>query len=195
MMPVTCSGLAWSRPTDRETVSVPAPTLRGQRVVLRPVGDDDVAILRAILDEPAVACWWGPRQPGVDVAMDWLDGDQDTTVLAIELDGQVVGSIQFAEESDPDYRHAGIDLFLASTVHGQGLGPDAIRTVARHLFEERGHHRLTIDPSAANERAIRAYAAVGFRPVGVMRRYERGPDGTFHDGLLMDLLREELTQG
>jgi aminoglycoside 6'-N-acetyltransferase len=26
----------------------------------------------------------------------------------------------------------------------------------------------------------------------VMRRYERGPDGTFHDGLLMDLLAEEL---
>jgi len=26
-----------------------------------------------------------------------------------------------------------------------------------------------------------------------MRQYERGPDGTFHDGLLMDLLRGELT--
>jgi aminoglycoside 6'-N-acetyltransferase len=64
--------------------------------------------------------------------------------------------------------------------------------VARWLFEERGHHRLTIDPSAANERAIRAYTAIGFKPVGVMRRYERGPDGTFHDGLLMDLLRDEL---
>jgi aminoglycoside 6'-N-acetyltransferase len=25
-----------------------------------------------------------------------------------------------------------------------------------------------------------------------MRQYERGPDGTFHDGLLMDLLRDEL---
>jgi hypothetical protein len=24
-----------------------------------------------------------------------------------------------------------------------------------------------------------------------MRRYERGPDGTWHDGLLMDLLFEE----
>jgi aminoglycoside 6'-N-acetyltransferase len=50
---------------------------------------------------------------------------------------------------------------------------------------------LTIDPSAANERAIRAYGAVGFRPVGIMRRYERGPDGEFHDGLLMDLLRDD----
>jgi aminoglycoside 6'-N-acetyltransferase len=33
---------------------------------------------------------------------------------------------------------------------------------------------------------------VGFRPVGVMRRYERGPDGSWHDGLLMDLLPEDL---
>jgi aminoglycoside 6'-N-acetyltransferase len=24
-----------------------------------------------------------------------------------------------------------------------------------------------------------------------MRSYERGPDGTWHDGLLMDLLKEE----
>jgi aminoglycoside 6'-N-acetyltransferase len=28
--------------------------------------------------------------------------------------------------------------------------------------------------------------------VGVLRQYERGPDGRFHDGLLMDLLRPEL---
>ena len=32
----------------------------------------------------------------------------------------------------------------------------------------------------------------GFQRVGVMRAYERGPDGTFHDGLLLDLLRDEL---
>jgi aminoglycoside 6'-N-acetyltransferase len=176
-------------------MSTPPPVLRGDRVVLRPVRDDDVATLRAILDEPGVARWWGPRQPGVDVAHDWLAADEDTVVLAIELDGAVVGSIQFAEETDADYRHAGIDLFLATAVQGQGLGPDAIRTAARHLFGERGHHRLTIDPSAANERAIRAYASVGFRPVGVMRRHERGPDGTFHDGLLMDLLSDEFAEG
>lgn len=123
---------------------------------------------------------------------DWLDADEDTLVLVIEVDGKVAGSIQAAEESDPDYRHAGLDLFLATASQGAGLGTDAIRTLARYLFEERGHHRLTIDPSAANERAIRAYERVGFRRVGVMRRYERGPDGTFHDGLLLDLLRGEL---
>ncbi len=50
-----------------------------------------------------------------------------------------------------------------------------------------------IDPALANERAIRAYAAVGFRRVGILRRYERGPDGVWEDGLLMDLLAEELS--
>lgn len=55
----------------------------------------------------------------------------------------------------------------------------------------RGHHRLTIDPACGNAGAIRAYEAVGFRPVGTMRRYERGADGSWHDNLLMDLLREE----
>jgi aminoglycoside 6'-N-acetyltransferase len=88
-----------------------------------------------------------------------------------------------------------VDLSLAADAQGHGLGPDAIRAVIRWLFEVRGHHRITIDPSAANDRAIRAYAKVGFRPVGVMRAYERGADGTWHDGLLMDLLRGELIDG
>ena len=169
-----------------------APTLDGDRVHLRATRPDDAPALRTILLDPSVSRWWGLLRPGVDVAEDWLDIDDDTTQWAIEQDGVVVGSIQLAEEADPDYRHGGVDLFLAPDAQGQGLGPDAIRTVARWAFDVREHHRLTIDPSAANERAIRAYGAVGFRPVGRMRDYERGPDGTFHDGLLMDLLRDEL---
>lgn len=159
--------------------------------MLRPVRSQDVAALRTHLQDPSVARWWGPVRPDLDVADDWLDTDPDTTVWTIEVDAAVAGSIQAAEEGDPDYRHAGIDLFLGPAFQGRGLGRDAIRTIARWLFDERGHHRLTIDPSAANMRAIRTYTAVGFRPVGIMRRYERGPDGTFHDGLLMDLLSDE----
>jgi aminoglycoside 6'-N-acetyltransferase len=169
-----------------------APILHGERVTLRPVRDGDRAALREILVDPTVARWWGAARDGVDVADDWLAIDPDTTQWVIEVDGAVAGSIQAAEEDDPDYRHAGLDLFLGSSYQGRGLGRDAIRTVARWLFETRGHHRLTIDPSAANRRAIAAYQAVGFQPVGIQRQYERGPDGTFHDGLLLDLLRDEL---
>jgi aminoglycoside 6'-N-acetyltransferase len=116
----------------------------------------------------------------------------DEHSLAIEVDGEVVGAVQFFEEEDPMYRHANIDLYLTTSRHGQGLGSEAVRVLARYLIEERGHHRLTIDPAAANQAAIRAYEKVGFRPVGVMRSYERGLDGTFHDGLLMELLAGEL---
>ena len=52
---------------------------------------------------------------------------------------------------------------------------------------------MIIDPAVDNAAAIRSYTKVGFKPVGVMRRYERGADDSWHDNLLMDLLPEELS--
>jgi aminoglycoside 6'-N-acetyltransferase len=46
-----------------------------------------------------------------------------------------------------------------------------VRTLARYLIDERGHHRLTIDPAADNAAAVRTYEKVGFRAVGLMREY------------------------
>src|SRR5215210_4564401 len=112
----------------------------------------------------------------------------DEKTFVVEVDGQVIGAVQYGEVEDPMYRSASIDLYLTTPRHGQGLGSEAVRVLARHLIEERGHRRLTIDPAVDNAAAIRAYEKVGFRPVGVMRSYEQGPDGTFHDGLLMEIL-------
>jgi aminoglycoside 6'-N-acetyltransferase len=95
-------------------------------------------------------------------------------------------------EPHPEFRYANIDLFLDVRHHGQGLGRDAVRIFARWLCEDRGHHRLTIDPALDNERAIRCYEAAGFRRVGVLRRYWRDPTGEWRDGLLLDLLADKL---
>jgi aminoglycoside 6'-N-acetyltransferase len=164
--------------------------LTGRRVTLRPGEPSDVSYLTAILSEPEVAGRWGHFDEA-EVAKQFVGSD---TAFVVTLNGEVIGAIQFGEEEDPMYRHAGIDIFLTASRHRQGLGSDALRTLARYLFEERGHHRLSIDPAADNEAAIRAYERVGFRTVGVMRGYERGPDGTWHDGLLMDMLADELTE-
>jgi aminoglycoside 6'-N-acetyltransferase len=175
----------------------PAPSLVGARVRLRPVLPEDVPVLAEILAEPAVACWW----PGYDdarVEAELLTADAETTAWVIEarLDPaeppSVIGAIQAWEEPNEEYRHAGIDLFLATAAQGRGLGPAAIRAVARWLVEARGHHRLTIDPAADNERAIRAFASLGFRVVGRLRAYQRMPDGTWVDGILMEALAGEL---
>jgi aminoglycoside 6'-N-acetyltransferase len=169
------------------------PVLVGRQVQLRPGRPGDGPQLHAILAEPAVSRWWGQPDP-VTVIEDDLRGSGSSVLLVVEVGGQVAGGIQYHEETDPMYRHAGIDIYLGSHFQGRGAGREAVALLARYLFEQRGHHRITIDPAAANAQAIRSYAKVGFRPVGVMRQYERGGDGHFHDGLLMDLLRDELAQ-
>jgi aminoglycoside 6'-N-acetyltransferase len=161
------------------------------RVTLRPLAAEDVEELLRIHRTPEVARWWDepdPEFPG--------DEDSDTVRWTIVVDGAVAGLVQFWEETEPKYRHAGVDMFLDPALHGQGLGTEALRQVVRHLLYERGHHRIAIDPAAANAAAIRAYEKVGFRAVGVMRRYERDPGGEdWHDGLLMDLLAGEENLG
>ena len=167
------------------------PVLVGRRVRLRPGGPQDAPELRAILAEPSVSRWWGDPDP-VTVIEDDLRGSGSSALLVVEAAGQVAGGISYHEETDPMYRHAGIDIYLGGRFQGRGAGCEAVALLAGFLFEQRGHHRITIDPAAANSQAVRCYTRVGFRPVGVMRQYERGGDGRFHDGLLMDLLRGEL---
>lgn len=168
-------------------------TLRGRRVILRPIEPADAEELATILAEPSVARWWGAFDLE-RVRRDLVDGDQEEEGFTIEAGARTVGYIQAVEEPEPEFRHAGIDLFIRTDAQGLGLGPDAIRTLAAHLIDVRGHHRLTIDPAADNERAIAAYARVGFRPVGIMRRYQRLPQGRWVDAMLMDLLAEELVR-
>jgi RimJ/RimL family protein N-acetyltransferase len=165
-------------------------TLTGRRVVLREVEPADVAELVRIRRTPGVRRWWGDVD--TDLAAGWPFDDPDTICFAVLVAGRLIGLIQYAEENEPRYRHAGIDIFLDPDVHARGYGREAVEALARHLVRNRGHHRLVIDPAADNAAAIRAYAAVGFRAVGLMRDYERDVDtDSWHDGLLMDLLARD----
>lgn len=163
--------------------------LSGETVTLRLATEDDIPTLVAIRGEPAVFARW----PGEDLVAEIHESihDDEVVLYTIEVDGETSGAIQSYEETDPDYRHAGVDIYLAPKFHGRGFGSDAVRTLVRHLILTEGHHRVVVDPAADNEAAIAAYRKVGFRPVGVMRQYERGPDGTWHDGLLMELLADD----
>jgi aminoglycoside 6'-N-acetyltransferase len=164
--------------------------LRGELVRLRSATASDQVRIVEIRSTPEVHEWWR----GDDLEAEFVEDlvSDDSELLAIEDDtGLVVGAIQWHSEEEPDYRHAGIDIYLDPAAHGKGLCVDAVRTLARHLFSVHGHHRLTIDPAARNAAAIGCYQKVGFRPVGIMRQYERGTDGVWHDGVLMELLAED----
>jgi aminoglycoside 6'-N-acetyltransferase len=152
-------------------------------VELRKATDADVPAILAVLNEPAVAEWWGDN-----TAQDVLA--ELGVSRAVLVDGDIVGLLLVHEETEPDYRHVAYDIAIATRFHGTGLGRRVLRAAIRDAIAA-GHHRFQIDPRADNEVAIRSYAAVGFKPVGIMRESDRGRDGVWHDALLMDLLARE----
>jgi len=155
-------------------------------MILRPLAEGDEAELRRIHETPEVSRWWD--LPEEDFPWD----EPESTRFTIEVDGAVAGLIQYAEELEPKYRHASIDLFLDPALHGRGVGTEAVRRVVRMLIEERGHHRVTIDPATSNLAAVHAYEKAGFTRVGIMRKAERDSDGQgWHDSLMMELIAGE----
>ncbi len=165
--------------------------LMGQRVRLRTTTALDAAPLVAIRRSEEVRRRWRGDDLDAEFAADLAD--DSCHQLTITADGDVVGMIQFAEADDEEYRHASIDIYIDPAVHRRGYASDAIATLADHLFDDRGHHRITIDPVRDNLAAIACYRGVGFRTVGVMRSYERQGDGSWADGLLMEMLASDRT--
>ena len=164
-------------------------SLAGRRVVLRAGASGDVDRLLAILGEPEVATRWGPFTR-TDVAEQFIGSDEH---FVIELDGEVIGAIQFAEEDDPMYRHAGIDIFLTASRHGQGLGTDAIRD-ARPLPDRGARASPAVDRPGGRQRP----GDPRLRACGVPHRSgccgatSAAPAASGTTALLMDLLAEEL---
>ncbi len=165
--------------------------LRGERVVLRTLMEPDVPRLLEIGREPGFMRWW----PDLDEANlgAKVSGTSGAISFAVAVANEVIGIAQYSEEGNPEYRHASIDLGLATAWQDQGFGTETVRALAHYLIRQKGHHRIVIDPAADNDRAIRCYEKVGFRPVGVLRNYQRVGDGAWEDGLLMDLLAADLT--
>jgi aminoglycoside 6'-N-acetyltransferase len=155
--------------------------LRGEHVVLRPLVPGDAPALRAALATPEVAAWWGAVPTGFP-----LEDEPEATRFTVLVDDRIAGMVQYTQEDEPDYRHAELDVFLHPDHHDRGVGTDAMATLARHLVEDRGHHRLVLSVSVDNARAIRAYEKVGFRTVGVTEASWRDPDGNWRDELLME---------
>lgn len=155
-------------------------------MLLRPLAVGDEGELLRIHRTPGVLRWWDVPEEGFP----W--DEPESTRLTIEVGGVIAGLIQFSEELTSKYRHASIDLFLDPALHGRGLGSEAVSSVVRHLIDDCGHHRITIDPAVANAAAIRSYEKVGFKRVGIMRQHERDVGGGgWHDSLLMELLAGE----
>jgi len=127
--------------------------VRGRLTTLRPADARDADRLVAWHADPEVARYWDDETFTHAEMQERLERS-DVEAWIVEDEGEPVGYLQVHAE--------GLDMFLAPAARGRGLGPDAARAMARNLLEERGWTRVTVDPYAWSDGAVRAWERAGF---------------------------------
>ena len=162
----------------------------GELTTLRPATAGDVDRLVAWHADPEVSRYWDDETftpPEMEARL----ARPDVDAWIVEADGEPVGYLQTHPEAAsgggeaatarPVDRAAeggsgGLDMFLIPAARRRGLGPDAARAMARHLIDERGYARVTVDPYEWNESAVRSWQRAGF--VEVSRGHPPDADHT-----------------
>jgi RimJ/RimL family protein N-acetyltransferase len=168
--------------------------LRGKRVVLRPFRPDDVEPLwRARLD----ALTWAQttEMPFLPETLEDLRaryaerGSGTAAQFAVDEDDVLVGRAGLFGV-DELARTAEVGLTLLPDARGRGLGRDVLRVLLGYAFRSRNLRRVHLQSLASNERALRAYRAVGFVEEG-RRREHAWVEGAYEDIVLMAVLRDD----
>ena len=128
---------------------------------VRPATEADIPLLVGWHAHPDVARFWDGRT-FTQAEMHARLARPDVDAFVVEAHGEPVGYLQAWRDHPGE---GGLDMFLAPSARGRGLGPDAAGALARQLVDERGWTRLTVDPYLWNEPAIRAWQRAGFEPV------------------------------
>jgi RimJ/RimL family protein N-acetyltransferase len=109
-------------------------------------------------------------------------GDGKGRNFIIMLGGGEIGTIGY-DNLDRQKRSVDLDIWMKEERYcGHGYGPDALEGLIDHLHGEYGITTFRVDPSARNERAIRAFMKAGFR-IEHGRISDRPPD--YDDGISM----------
>ncbi|NKY37468.1 GNAT family N-acetyltransferase [Nocardia speluncae] len=157
------------------------PTLRGERVTLRPVHADDADVLDEIIrKDPEVAILTGtvhsrdepvtnpPIETMREIYRRWSTAD-DRLVLAVTAgDNSVLGEVVL-NDWDKENRSCGFRTLIGQAGRGRGLGTEATRLIVAYGLQELGLHRITLQVYAFNPRARHVYEKVGFRLEGTGR--------------------------
>ena len=179
------------RLTDR------ARTLEGDRVELRRHARENYRLYGEWYGDPEV--WhltsWAASPLGTS-AVERLFEDRELSntedSFAIHLKGgdAPIGVISLMNVSEAN-ESADLSVIVGHPEdRHHGYGAEAIGRVLRYAFETLGLNRVGLSVFEFNEEAISTYEKLGFRTEGRLRRAVRRGN-TFHDAILMSVLKEE----
>lgn len=164
-------------------------TIRLERALLRPWRDDDAPAMAKHFDNRNI--WLNlrdefPQPYTLDVARERLARKMARppgTDLAIEVDGEAVGSIGLTLQGDV-YRHtASITYYLGESYWGRGIVTEAVGAFTAHAFAHFDLARIEARVFARNVASARVLERNGYVLEGRFRN-QIVKDGETLDGLL-----------
>jgi ribosomal-protein-alanine N-acetyltransferase len=172
-------------------------SLATDRLLVRPVREDDAEALFAVRSDPRVSERYG-QEPNrsVDDTARWirnaLDGlsRRESMAWALALDDDTVIGECCLWNFGQGHQCAEIGYELHSSYWRRGLMTEALSAVLAYGFGEMKLHRIEANPLASNTASQRLLLRLGFNLEGTLR--ERIPfRGGFEDQLYYGLLRDE----
>lgn len=156
------------------------PTLVGERVVLRPFEESDLAEMAACLSDPDVIRLTGSAHSTAEVMADAASTaaglDERTTswyrtrneqVDRIDLaivdraSDRCVGEVVL-NQLDPGNRCCGFRTLIGPAGRDRGLGTESTQLIVAYALDTLGMHRVELEVYAFNPRAQRVYEKAGF---------------------------------
>ncbi|GAB1480242.1 hypothetical protein MASR2M74_28170 [Paracoccaceae bacterium] len=147
--------------------------------MLRRARPDEAGFVRALWTAPQNALWLDP--PEADQIEDALDAGH----LLIWDTGTPSGFAALTEW------HPGVWSLREFAVTAPGLGRPFLRAVLTEMFGPLGAHRVGLDVTADNHRALRFFEQAGFQREGVWRECWQRPAGDWVDCVFLAMLNRE----
>jgi RimJ/RimL family protein N-acetyltransferase len=180
------------------TPAKPVPSIRGERVYLRPAERTDLDAFVRWFSDADTTRYLAIRAP-FSRAMEekWFEGMLEEQgkrsyhfVICLLADDQPIGTAGFHHVNQED-GHASFGISIGEKAEwSKGYGTDALRAICDFGFGQLRLERIELDVYEPNKRAQRSYEKAGFVTEGTMR-HAHFSDGRHHDVLRMALLRGE----
>ena len=168
--------------------------IKGKKVAIGPLlPEDSNAMFRWFNDVDAARLDLAYRPTDWTAFKAWAENiSKDTTrvLFAIrKLEEQPIIGFVGLSGINPVHRSADVAVRIGDDVNrNKGFGEDALRLALEFGWKHLNLHRIALSCLAHNERAIRAFLAVGFQREGIARS-AAFIDGQWHDIAIMGALR------
>jgi RimJ/RimL family protein N-acetyltransferase len=171
--------------------------LVGARLYLRPIEDADAPHCYEWISDPEVRRHLAMRaHPNTEertrAFVKRVDFEHEQVfAIVVRADGAYIGNCGLHAIDYVD-RRATLGIVIGrKDCWNKGYGTEATALLCRHAFETLNLHRIELHCDATNERGLRAYAKVGFKPEGRLRDHSF-VEGRYVDQIVMGMLRGEL---